>query len=59
MTVSRKPPDGADESWERLGMTPIDNRRLALGVYHWKFEKPGYATAEGLADDGFLRQGGY
>jgi hypothetical protein len=56
VTVSRKPPDGAEESWEPLGVTPIENRRLALGVYHWKFEKPGYATAEGLANDGFLRR---
>src|SRR5262245_12933848 len=55
VTVSRKPPDGPADSWEPLGITPIDNRRLALGVYHWKFEKPGYATAESLADDGFLR----
>ena len=54
-TVSRKPPDGPAESWERLGVTPIDNRRLALGLYHWKVEKPGYATAESLADDAFLR----
>ena len=55
VTVSRKPPDDPEESWERSGVTPIDNRRLALGVYHWKFEKPGYATAEGLANDHFLR----
>ena len=54
-TVSRKPPDDSAESWERLGVTPVDNRRLALGLYHWKFEKPGYATAESLADDAFLR----
>jgi serine/threonine protein kinase len=56
-TVSRKPrkpPDGPEESWEQLGVTPIEGRRLARGVFHWKFEKPGYATAEGLANDGFL-----
>ena len=54
-TVSRKPPDDPKESWERLGVTPVENRRLALGLYHWKFVKPGYATAESLADDAFLR----
>jgi hypothetical protein len=54
-TVSRKPPDGPAESWERLGVTPVNSRRLALGLYHWKVEKPGYATAESLADDAFLR----
>src|SRR5437660_1433276 len=46
VTVFRKPPDGGEESWEQLGVTPIPDRRLARGVYHWKFEKPGYATAE-------------
>jgi serine/threonine protein kinase len=51
VTVSRRPPDGAEESWERLGLTPIQDRRLARGIYHWKFEKPGYATAEGLGVD--------
>src|SRR5262249_48075117 len=54
-TVSRKPPDDSTDSWERLGVTPIDNRRLALGLYHWKVEKPGYVTAERLADDAFLK----
>src|SRR5207249_2627041 len=47
-TVSRKPPDSPEGSWERLGVTPIQDRQLARGVYHWKFEKPGYAPAEGL-----------
>jgi serine/threonine protein kinase len=50
-TVTRKPPDGDEESWERLGVTPIENRRLARGVYYWKFEKPGYVTAERLTAD--------
>ena len=54
-TVSRKSPDDSAESWERLGVTPVDNRRVAHGLYHWKIEKPGYATAESLADDAFLR----
>jgi dienelactone hydrolase len=47
--VSRRPPDAGGESWRRLGVTPIEKRRLACGVYHWKFEKPGYLTAEGIA----------
>ena len=38
-----------------MGVTPIENQRVALGLYHWKIEKPGYATAESLADDSFLR----
>ena len=32
-------------------MTPIKDQRVARGVYHWKFEKPGYATAETLTAD--------
>src|SRR5439155_26869630 len=47
--VWRKPPDAGEASWERLGQTPIKDRRLARGVYHWMFEKSGYVTAEGLA----------
>jgi eukaryotic-like serine/threonine-protein kinase len=50
-TISRKHPDGDEESWERLGVTPIENRRLARGVYHWRFEKPDYVTAERLTAD--------
>ena len=49
MTVSRKPPDAGEAAWERLGVTPIENRRLARGAYVWRFEKPGYATTECLA----------
>jgi serine/threonine protein kinase/pimeloyl-ACP methyl ester carboxylesterase len=54
VTVSRKRADDSDGGWERLGETPIQNRRLARGVYYWKFEKPGYAAAEGLANDGLM-----
>ena len=53
-TVARKAADGGDDSWEQLGPTPIQDRRLARGDYHWKFEMPGYAMVEGLAWDGFL-----
>jgi serine/threonine protein kinase/predicted esterase len=49
VTVMRKPPEGSENSWKRLGVTPINKRRLARGVYHWTFAKRGYATAEGLA----------
>jgi serine/threonine protein kinase/formylglycine-generating enzyme required for sulfatase activity len=50
-TVSRKPLDGAKEDWERLGTTPINELRLPRGTYHWRFEKPGYRTAENLTAD--------
>jgi hypothetical protein len=48
-TVYRKLPDAGQKSWERLGVTPIKELRLARGIYHWKFEKRGYATTEGMA----------
>jgi len=35
---------------ERLGVTR-QSQRVALGLYHWKVEKPGYATAGKLADE--------
>jgi serine/threonine protein kinase len=49
--VSRRHPDDPEEAWERIGVTPINERRLARGVYQWKFEKPGYVTAEALKAD--------
>ncbi|MEX2141936.1 MAG: protein kinase [Pirellulales bacterium] len=49
--VSRKHPDGVEEIWEQLGLTPIKDRRLARGVYQWKSEKPGYRAAETLTAD--------
>jgi serine/threonine protein kinase len=48
--VSRKPADDSAEAWEQLGTTPI-KKQLARGVYQWKFEKPGYQTAEALTAD--------
>jgi serine/threonine protein kinase len=49
--VSRKHPDDPEQAWERIGVTPINERRMARGVYQWKFEKPGYVTAENLKAD--------
>lgn len=34
-------PEGA---WTYLGVTPIENIRLPIGVFRWKFEKEGYET---------------
>jgi formylglycine-generating enzyme required for sulfatase activity/dienelactone hydrolase len=36
----------AEDNWERLGTTPIEDVRLPRSVLHWRFEKPGYETAE-------------
>jgi hypothetical protein len=53
-TVSRKPLDGSDDRWEQLGTTPIENRLLARGAHHWKIEKSGFATAEGIVNDFYV-----
>jgi serine/threonine protein kinase len=50
-TVWRRPPDSGDDKWERLGITPIEDRPVARGVYQWKLEKPGHTTAETLTAD--------
>lgn len=30
--------------WEHIGKTPIDNKRLPQGPFHWKLTKPGHTT---------------
>lgn len=42
--VYRREYDGADDSWEYVGTTPLKNLRQPRGVFIWKFEKPGYGT---------------
>lgn len=36
-----KAPDG---EWEYLGISPIENIRLPIGIFRWKIEKEGYET---------------
>lgn len=36
----------ADGDWELLGTTPLESLRLPRDVFHWRFEKPGFQTAE-------------
>jgi dienelactone hydrolase len=33
-----------EEDWTHMGVTPIENLRMPVGVFRWKFEKEGYAT---------------
>jgi pimeloyl-ACP methyl ester carboxylesterase len=49
--VFRKPATDTNAAWEHLGKTPIEKVRLARGLFHWKLEKPGYATTEGFGMD--------
>jgi serine/threonine protein kinase len=51
VSVSRQSLHSDTESWVLLGLTPIKEVHVPRGVYRWKFEKPGYATAESLTAD--------
>ncbi len=33
-----------DSEWEYLGVSPIENIRLPIGIFRWKMEKEGYET---------------
>lgn len=33
-----------DQHWEHIGATPIENFRVPVGIFRWKFEKDGYET---------------
>lgn len=41
-------------AWEPVGVTPLTNIRMAQGYRHWKVERPGRETAEGVV---FIRPG--
>src|SRR5271166_4427361 len=43
--VFRKDYVDANAPWELVGKTPIKNVRQPRGLFLWKFEKPGFATA--------------
>ena len=36
--------DTPDSEWEYLGVSPIENVRLAIGIFRWRIEKEGYDT---------------
>jgi hypothetical protein len=33
-----------DAEWTHMGATPIEDVRMPVGIFRWKFEKTGYAT---------------
>jgi dienelactone hydrolase len=43
-TVSFKEYATPDAAWTVLGVTPIEQIRLPIGIFRWKFEKDGYET---------------
>ena len=42
--VSMKEYSAPDSEWTYLGVTPIQQIRLPIGIFRWKFEKEGYET---------------
>jgi len=36
--------DTPESDWEYLGVSPIENIRLPVGIFRWKMEKEGYET---------------
>jgi serine/threonine protein kinase len=38
-----------ESSWKPLGQTPLDDVRIPLGLFRWRVEKKGFATAEDVA----------
>lgn len=38
-----------EAEWTPLGQTPIDGARLPVGIFRWKFEKPGHQTVYAAA----------
>ena len=33
-----------DSEWEYMGVSPIENIRMPIGIFRWKMEKEGYET---------------
>ncbi len=51
ISVKTEPPDARiyvkeysvpDSEWEYLGLSPLENIRLPIGIFRWKIEKEGY-----------------
>jgi len=38
-----------EHQWTHMGVTPIDNSRVPVGIFRWKFEKEGYETVVAAA----------
>lgn len=35
-----------EEDWQHLGRTPLRSERVPVGIFRWRFEKPGYESVE-------------
>ena len=38
-----------ESEWQHLGLTPIENIRVPVGIFRWKMEKDGYETVHAAA----------
>lgn len=42
-----------DDTWERLGRSPLNRIRIPFGYLRWKIVKPGFETLEAVVKPGF------
>ena len=42
--IYMKPYKSPDSTWQHLGISPLENIRLPIGIFRWKVEKEGYET---------------
>ena len=47
-----------DQPWKHVGVTPISNSRVPVGIFRWKFEKEGYETVSAAASSWDISLGG-
>ncbi|GMR14956.1 MAG: hypothetical protein BMS9Abin30_0570 [Gammaproteobacteria bacterium] len=45
-----------EEEWTYMGMTPIENVRVPVGIFRWKLEKSGYETVLAAASSWDINQ---
>jgi len=49
-TVSIQPYASSGSDWQTLGTTPMPSQRVTRGLYRWRFEKPGHARVDSVAE---------
>lgn len=48
--VSVRPYASSESDWQAIGTSPMPSQRLTRGVYRWRFEKPGHARLDRVAE---------
>jgi len=47
-----------EAEWTHIGVTPIEDVRMPVGIFRWKFEKAGYATVLAAASSWDIAESG-